>query len=110
MKQSYNWKPKGKYGNRKVELDGHKFDSVKESRVYSMLKVRQMAGEISDLKLQVSYELNGGGTFSYKYVADFTYIESGTLIVADAKGFKTVEYRKKKKIMQKVHNITIKEF
>ena len=103
-------KKRSKYNNVKVEFDGYVFDSQKECNVYIALRMRITAGEIKDLKLQVPYSLNEGGAFSYTYISDFTYIENGILIVADAKGFRTAVYKKKKKLMQKVHNITILEF
>ena len=103
-------KKRSKYNNVKVEFDGYVFDSQKECNVYIALRMRITAGEITDLKLQVPYSLNEGGAFSYTYIADYTYIENGILIVADCKGFKTVTYKKKKKLMQKVYNITILEF
>ena len=102
-------KKRSKYNNVKVEFGGYVFDSQKECNVYIALRMRLVAGEITDLKLQVPYELNEGGTHSYKYFADFEYIENGKLITADAKGFKTAVYNKKKKLMQKVYGIEIIE-
>ena len=69
----------------------------------------EKAGAISDLKTQVPFELNPGGTHSLKYIADFVYTENGKTIVCDAKGYKTREYKKKKRLMKQVHNIEIKE-
>lgn len=102
---------KNKYGAKKVELDGHKFQSTKEARCYVGLRMRERIGEIRNLRLQVPYELNPGGTHSYKYVADFVYeeVKSGCEVVADAKGYRTKEYRKKKKLMKEVHGIDILE-
>lgn len=108
---------KSKYGSTKCEVDGLKFDSKKEAAVYGVLKFAEAQGLISDLKLQVKFELNPGGTFSFKYIADFTYIENGKLVVEDVKPFDkkknefylTPTYKKKKKLMKKVHGIEIKE-
>lgn len=96
-----------KYRNKKVVVDGIKFDSIKEGDRYLVLKDLSKNGVISDLKLQVVYELNKGGTFSYKYKADFVYERDGQTIVEDVKGAKTVVFRKKCKLMKKVHGITI---
>lgn len=101
---------RSKYGNVKVFFDEHTFDSQKECNVYIGLRMRLIAGEISNLQLQVKYSLNEGGAFTYTYIADFEYIENGKLITADAKGFRTVVYRKKKKLMLKVWGIEILEF
>lgn len=43
------------------------------------------------------------------YIADYTYIEDGKLVVEDKKGYKTPEYTIKKKLMYQVHGILIKE-
>lgn len=102
-------KKRSKYNNVKVELDGHVFDSIKECNVYIQLRMLLRANEITDLRLQVPYELNEGGSHSLKYIADFEYIENGIKKTVDAKGFKTVSYKKKKRLMQKVHGISIIE-
>jgi hypothetical protein len=102
---------KPKYRNKKTEVDGIVFDSAKEAKRYQELKILLKAGEIGFLELQVPFELNQGGTHSMKYVADFVYIDakSGTKIVEDVKGYRTKEYRKKKKLMKNLHRIIIKE-
>ena len=74
------------------------------------------AGEISDLRLQVPYELTptiklNGETFrGIKYVADFVYKDKqGNEVVEDAKGMRTDVYKMKRKLMACVHKIVIKE-
>ena len=101
-----------KYGARKVKApDGQVFDSVKEYHRWGMLKLLERAGRISDLKRQVSYELipKQKGERACSYVADFTYMEDGKLVVEDCKGFRTPEYRLKRKLMLWIHGIRIKE-
>jgi hypothetical protein len=100
-----------KYAAERTEVDGERLDSKKEAAQYRKLLVLQQAGVISNLKRQVPYELNEGGTFSYKYIADFVYkiVETGEEVVQDAKGYRTAEYKKKKRLMKQVHNITITE-
>jgi hypothetical protein len=101
---------KSKYGNQKTVIDEIIFDSQKEANRYVQLRYLLNAGEISDLRLQVPYELNEGGTHSLKYIADFVYKDKfGNEIVQDVKGFKTREYKKKKKLMLKIHGIEINE-
>ena len=46
-----------KYHNRKVEIDGIKFDSTKEGERYLELKLLLKAGKIRDLQMQVEFEL-----------------------------------------------------
>jgi hypothetical protein len=98
-----------KYGNQKTEYDGHKFDSKKEARRYQDLKIMEQAGAISNLKLQVRFPLTIGGILICTYVSDFTYKEGSRECVEDTKGFKTPEYKLKKKLMKAIHGIEIIE-
>lgn len=100
---------RSKYNNVKVEFDGYVFDSIKERARYIELRALQAAGEITDLLLQIPFELNEGGSYSLKYVADFTYWVNGRYIVEDVKGFRTKIYLNKKKLMYQIHGIEIKE-
>lgn len=105
-----------KYKNRKLTIDGEVFDSQKEARRYRELAALQRAGQISDLKRQVRYELIPTQRIGSKvvekscvYIADFVYTENGETVVEDTKGFKTPEYRIKKKLLLYVHGIQIRE-
>lgn len=107
-----------KYRNRKVEYDGHKFDSEFERDRYAELKLLERAGDISDLKLQPVFELippikEDGKTVqrAVRYRADFSYLRNGELIVEDTKSEASVTstYILKKKLMRFVHGIEIKE-
>lgn len=104
-------KKRSKYGNRKTVVDDIEFDSEKEANRYKELKLLRKAGFISFLKLQETFELNEGGTHSLKYIADFVYMDAqtGQKVVEDAKGYRTREYLKKRRLMKKVHGIIIKE-
>lgn len=100
-----------KYGARKVTVNGQIFDSQKECHRYGVLRLLERAGKISDLKRQVTYELipKQVGERACSYIADFTYYEDGKLIVEDCKGYRTDEYKIKRKLMLWVHGIKIKE-
>lgn len=108
-----------KYGNRKVERDGIVFDSVKECQRYCELKLMQRAGVISDLQLQVPFELIPAQKVEFPdgvvkersvtYIADFVYKQNGVQVVEDTKGYKTAEYNMKRKMMLYFHNIRIRE-
>jgi hypothetical protein len=102
-------KKRSKYGAEKVEIDGKIFDSKRESKRYCQLKYLEMTGEITDLLLQVEFELNPGGTHSLIYRADFVYKRNGEMVVNDVKGYRTKVYLKKKRLMKSVHNIEILE-
>lgn len=104
-------KKPSKFGNERKIVDDIEFHSVGEANRYKKLKVKLKYGHIGMLKLQVPYELNPGGTYSYVYIADFVYIDAftGKEVVEDFKGWRTEEYQKKKKLMKKIHNIDILE-
>lgn len=101
-----------KYGNIKTRtFDGIKHDSRKEANRWCELKLLQRAGEISDLKRQVKFELipKQEGERACTYVADFVYIENGKKVVEDVKGKRTEVYKIKRKLMLWVHGIRIRE-
>lgn len=113
-------KKPSKYNNRKVELDGFTFDSQKEARRYSELKILVRVGEISELELQKSFVLAESVKFNneprakpaIRYVADFSYMENGVMIVEDVKSKTTKSlpaYRLKKHLMKSIHGIEIQE-
>jgi hypothetical protein len=99
---------KSKYKNEKAEYKGLKFDSIGERDHYIELELRQRAGEIRDLKTQVSFEIQPAFTDSkgkriraITYKADFVYydLKDKRTHVEDFKGFKTKEYLLKKKLL-----------
>lgn len=112
-----------KYNSTKVTLDGITFDSRREAQRYAELKLLLRAGQISDLQLQVHFELlpaqyeisdavytkgprkgqpKRGRCIekSVVYLADFVYTENGRKIVEDAKGMRTKEYIIKRKLFR----------
>lgn len=100
-----------KYRNQKVVVDGLTFDSKKEAKRYGELKMMVRAGLITRLQLQVVYRLQVNGFLICKYIADFVYhdVEKNVTQVEDVKGFRTEIYKLKKKLMQALHGIEIKE-
>ena len=111
-----------KYNNRNTQLDGITFDSRKEAARYRELSLLQRAGRISDLRMQVRFELlpaqYGDSDQVYLkgprkgqpkrrcieksvvYVADFVYTENGRSVVEDAKGMRTKDYVIKRKLFR----------
>lgn len=102
-----------KYNARKTLCDGHWFDSQKEANHYLLLKRLELAGEISDLRLQPKFRLQEGfvnneGNWVKKidYFADFSYVEAGVTIVEDVKSVATAReatFRMKFKLVQFMH-------
>lgn len=86
-----------KYGNKKIEFDGYKFDSIKEFERYCVLKAMQKRGEISELTVHPKYKLScGGSPVRYEsgrqatYTADFKYqVPNREWVVEDVKGLDT---------------------
>lgn len=79
---------KNKYGNRKTTVEGITFDSAKEANRYRELKMLEISGLISDLKIQQRFEIvpkAGGNKRARFYIADFTYLEGGKKIIEDVK-------------------------
>ena len=107
-----------KYRNQKCMVNGISFDSKKEARRYGELLLLERAGDISDLRRQVVFELvprqkdpDGGYMHAVRYIADFVYYDRvrGKTVVEDVKGKKTDAYVIKKKLMLERHGIKIKE-
>jgi hypothetical protein len=113
-----------KYQAHAVRVDGILFDSQREAARYQELKLRQLAGEISQLEVHPGFalivpQLSGDelpvtvfqtvGMFH----ADFKYRDhrTHTWIVEDVKSAptKTEAYKLRKKIVEAVHGITITE-
>lgn len=120
-----------KYNNTKVEYDGIKFDSKKEMQRYIVLKDAENSGVISNLELQVKYELIPAVKEEYiehlktkdkvktrtlqlpiTYTCDFQYLKDGVLIVEDVKASPKMlpkEFVLKEKMMFALKGIKIKK-
>ena len=97
-----------KYYNQKIIIDGHEFDSKKEGKRYSELKLLERAGCIKDLELQPafllipSFKKNGKTYRKMTYIADFKYydVNQQKTIGEDTKGYRTEVYKIKKKLFE----------
>ncbi len=105
-----------KYGAVKTTTyDGIRHDSKKEAKRWLELNLLQRAGEISELRRQVKYELipKIGKHRATYYVADFVYKDKdGREIVEDTKSSATANnqvFRLKEKLMLWIHDIEIKK-
>ena len=111
----YNPKRRGsrpKYGNKKVTVQGIKFDSKWESERYLYIKSLELAGRVRNLELQVRFALEVNGQKICTYIADFRYEKENAngdweAIVEDAKGVETPEFKLKKKLMKACLGIEI---
>jgi hypothetical protein len=98
-----------KYRNIKTEVDGIVFDSKAEARRYMELRLLEKANEISDLRLQYPFECKINEKKICTYRADFDYFEGDQWVVEDVKGFRTQVYKLKKKLVEALHGIEIRE-
>lgn len=102
---------------KKVSTPDGVFDSKKEYSRWCELKLMEKAGEIEDLRRQVSFTLLGSQKGELrterpvKYNADFVYYVGDKLIVEDTKSeaTRTKDYVIKRKLMKYFHNIEIRE-
>jgi len=108
-------KKTNKYNNKKVTVDGIKFDSKQESDYYLHLKELQAQGEIKEFTLQPVFELQpkftkrGINFRAITYKADFhVWLPDGTDYVVDVKGFETADFKIKKKMFEKTHHQELK--
>lgn len=99
---------RAKYGNKRFEADGIRWQSKKEYNRWLELKADP---RVKDLQRQVPFELipKTGKQRAASYIADFTYTLDGKPVVEDSKGFRTEVYKIKKKLMMWIHGIQIKE-
>lgn len=110
----WNTKPKSKYHNEPVTIDGVRYDSKGEYLRWNFLKLMEQAGQISNLRYHVKYELIPAITkevvvhlktkdkvvtktvqAAQYYEADFVYTvtKTGEEVVEDFKGFETDLFR-----------------
>lgn len=99
-----------KYHSKKIKTEDGIFDSQKE--YYRWLYLKE-DNTISNLQRQVKYELipKIDKQRAVHYIADFVYTinSTGETIVEDSKGFKTAEYKLKKKLMKWLYGVDIYE-
>lgn len=130
----YAGKNYSKYSNTKITREGRTFDSKREARRYTQLRLLEDAGEITDLQCQVRFVLipaqreftneiytKGKNKGHFKpgkllerectYIADFVYIDTrtGERVVEDTKGMKTEAYIIKRKLMLERYGIRLRE-
>jgi hypothetical protein len=60
---------------KRVEADGHTFDSQIEAKRYGQLKILAAAGDIIELGIHPTYKLTIKSEAVGTYTADFSYLE-----------------------------------
>ena len=107
MKRTYS-----KYHNVRTRVGTHVLDSKAEARYYETLLLREKAGEISNLQLQVRYDLECNGVRIGFYKSDFEWDDKDGHHVQDVKGSRrtvTPLYKWKKKMVKAQYGVDIEE-
>lgn len=98
--------------------EGIVFDSKKEMKRYLKLLEMVKDGEIHLLERQPRFGWattyshgDRSMTKQHYYKADFQYVvaETGDCVIEDVKGYKTAEYKRKKRIVEHLYQIEILE-
>jgi len=105
---------RSKFGNVKTTIHGITFDSKREAKRWTELRLRERAGFLTDLKHHpepwaLHCPTPGDDVVVCFYEPDFEYREAGALVIEDSKGVRTQIYRLKKKWMKLEYGITIRE-
>lgn len=98
---------------KKVEIDGHVFDSKREAARYEELRLLLLGKEIGALTIHPKYDLWVNGHHVCDYTADFAYADfkSGNVIVEDVKsgGSATArDFRLRLRLMRAIHGIEVR--
>jgi hypothetical protein len=99
-------KKRSKYGAVRTQVDGIWFDSKREAERYLVLKMSREVGQVLWFARQARFLLPG----PEEYVCDFIVVwADGRVTVEDSKGFRTKEYRHKRRKMLTNYGIEIRE-
>lgn len=105
-----------KHNAKRTVVDGISFQSGHEARRYATLRVLERAGEICNLRTQVTYEFIHNGERIGKFTPDFEYTIAvgaarGEVITEDAKSpsTRTEAYQLRKRMLWVFFHIVITE-
>lgn len=107
---------KTKYNSKKIEYDGHTFDSKMECDFYKELEKWQQEGKIDLYELQPTYQLQepfvkyGKRHRAITYTPDFKVLtREGEVILYDVKGFSSQQGDMRRKMFDYHYpNLTLK--
>lgn len=89
-----------KYNNKKIVIDGIKFDSKLESSFYIYLKALNLELTLQPkFNLQPSFKIGVKTYRAIDYLADFSFTWRGQILVIDAKGMETEIFKIKRKLL-----------
>lgn len=103
-----NAKRGNKFGAKKVRIDGHLFDSKAEAKHYGELKILEMAGEISEIRVHPVFKIEINGIAVCKVILDFSYLDvNGRDVHVDVKGNDTALSRLKRRMVEAAYSINV---
>jgi hypothetical protein len=97
-----------KYGARKTEFNGRKYDSKFEAGVAQELQLRLKAGEITEIEPQYKIEVwcyreDGTAAFKVSHKIDFRVKnKDGSYTLIEAKGLETEDYKWRRKFLENI--------
>lgn len=97
LRNKYN-----KYHNKRIIVDGIRYDSKKEYERHKVLLLLEKSQKIKNLRFHQKEDiiiLQEDPLITY--IPDFCYEENGKFIIEDLKGFQTKEFKLKKKMLIK---------
>ena len=99
-----------KYGNKKVEYNGLKFDSKREAYYYQIYKKLEQQGDLWNLKLQTKLDFKIDGKHIFYYKPDFEYDDRNGHHYIDVKSpatEKNAVFRLKRKLIENYYKVKI---
>jgi hypothetical protein len=105
---------RSKYGNLKTEYNGYVYMSKKEANFAQELDYLKKATDpkerVVSFERQVPFQIEVNGKKICKYLCDFKVLyKDGHTEIIDVKGVRTNIYTLKKKLVEAIHGIVIKE-
>jgi len=100
-------KPYNKYGAKKTEYNGVKFDSKKEADYCRDLDYKILLKEVISYEKQVRIRCEVNGKKICDYIIDFIVTYPDRVEYVDVKGFKTPVFNLKKKLVESLHPFEI---
>lgn len=95
-----------KYGAKKTEFNGYKYDSKFEASVARELELRKQGGDILDYDKQYKVEMwahrsDGTPGFKVSHKVDFRiHHKDGSFELLEAKGVETADYKMRRKFLE----------
>lgn len=95
-----------KYGAKRTEFNGKKYDSKFEASVAQELELRKKAGDIKDYETQFkvemwAYDANGKPAMKVTHKVDFrVHLNDGSYELLEAKGVETSDYKMRRKWLE----------